>query len=128
MAKDKLVDVAAANQLDISITTVTTSQSWKRQVRGVYSLIYLHAQKDFLHIDDFSDWLSKSYQKHTHGPPPGCKGAPKTSPPLEPTQISDTRAKALLVAAQPLGKIRKGITGASSSISEIDEANDRELA
>lgn len=126
MAKDKLVDLQAANQLDISITNITAGQSWKRQVRGVYSLIYLHAQKDFLHIEDFSDWVDKSYQKHTHGRP-GCKGGPKTTPVEQPSKLSDAKAKSYLVAAQPLGKIRKGVTGASSSISQIDDANSRDL-
>lgn len=121
----KAADLQAANQLNINITTITPAQSWKRQVRGSYALLYLHAQNDFLHIDDFTDFLDKFYSKHTHGN--GNNGSPTTKV-IEPAKVTDTNAKSLLIQSQVLGKIREGITGAVRSIEDIDKTNSRELA
>ena len=123
--RDTLVDATAANQLNVSITTITPGQAWRRQVRGVYSLAYLHAQVDFLHIKDFEDWIKQDYNAHKHNN--GNNGSPTTQP-MQPGEFSDAQAKRLLVAAQPLGKIRKGVTGAVRSIEDIDRGNEQELA
>lgn len=123
MAKKRLVDLQAANQLDISIQSITPAQAWKRQVRGVYSLIYLYAQQDFLHIEDFVEWIKNTYLKHQHV---RCKSKP-TSEPIQPSVLTDEKAKSYLTAAKPLGKIRKGISEAIRAIQDIYNVNNRNL-
>lgn len=121
---NRLVDVAASNTLQAEIIPITRGQAWLRQVRGTYNLIYTYAQADFLHLDDFNDFLQKSYSKHTHGN--GNNGSP-TSAVLQPATLANTRAQALLRPAGPLGKMRKGISDALRSIQFIDRTNSSDL-
>ena len=49
-------DLAASNQLNISIKVITNAQGWKNQIRGVYTFLYPHMIKDFVHLDDWKQW------------------------------------------------------------------------
>lgn len=123
--KDKIIDISAANQLNISITTITPAQAWKRQVRGVYSLIYLYAQQDFVHIKDFQQWIRTTWKPHTHTN--GNNGNP-TGPPIQPSIYTDTFAKALLLPVIALGAIRRGILEAPQLIADFFRTSkDRKL-
>lgn len=119
-----IVDSAAANKLNISITSITPAQAWKNQIRGVYALIYVLAQADFVHIKDFTDWLKKSYQKHTHT---GNKGKP-TSKPNQAGVYSTRNARNLLESNKVVGYIRKGLQGAAQIITDIDKIQNEDLS
>jgi hypothetical protein len=121
---DRLSDATGANQLNVQISLITNAQAWTRQVRGTYSLIYAHAQADFLHLEDFNQFLQNIYAPHTHGN--GNNGSPTTSV-IEPAVVSNTEAQALLEAGGALGKIRTGISDASRSIDFIDKTNAEDL-
>lgn len=117
-------DLAAANQLQISLQTITPAQAWMKQVRGTYNFIYTYAMKDFLHIDDFSDWVQNYYQLHTHA---GVQnGGGKTLIP-DGSKLSNTRARSLLEANAVLGQIRTGISEASILTTEVNLVNKRQV-
>lgn len=119
----QLSDLAAANQLKISISVITRNQAWQRQVRGAYHFMYPWIVGDFLHLEDFGDWL-KLYDKHTHGN--GNNGSP-TSKPLTVAPLTNAKALSYLVPTQALGKIRKGLTDALNVITELSLFNKRKL-
>lgn len=121
---DRVVDLAAANRLQISITTITPAQAWKRQVRGAYHFIYPYAIKDFVHREDFFEWLRNDYMKHQHI---GNKGRP-TSAPRGTTIFSNEKARALLQKVPTLGYVRTGITTIIQAIRDIYRTNTSRLS
>lgn len=118
-----LSDIAASNQLKISIDVITPNQAWTRQVRGTYHLLYPWMIGDFVHLEDFKQWL-KLYEQHIHGN--GNNGSPTTKA-LSPSPYTTARANALLLPSDVLGKIRRGLTSAISTVSQLNFFNKREL-
>lgn len=111
-----IIDSVAANKLNISITTITPAQAWRHQIRGVYALIYLHAQADFVHLKDFDQWVKNYYEKHTHTN--GNKGNP-TGKPIQRSFFSTSKARSFLQSLAPVGYIRKGVMYAQTLITDF---------
>ena len=103
-------DLAAANQLKVSIKLITNAQAWKNQIRGVYSFLYPHMIKDFTHLDDWAQWR-KAFDQHLHGN--GNNGSP-TTPPQQPIIWTEQKAKSNITRNDAVGDVRKGF-------SQIDE-------
>ncbi len=107
---------AASNVLKVSIVNITANQSWRTQVRGVYSLLYPLMTSDFTHLKDINLWIKQSFNTHKHS---GVHGP--TSPPIGAGKsVTPTLAKRLLVAAPPLGVVRIGlINNTVSTVGQI---------
>jgi hypothetical protein len=104
MASVNKSDLAASNQLNISIKVITNAQGWKNQIRGVYTFLYPHMIKDFTHLDDWKQWR-QAYDKHLHGN--GNNGSPTTAPTV-PIIWTEQKAKANVTSNDAVGNVRKG--------------------
>ena len=102
-------DLAASNQLNISIKVITNAQGWKNQIRGVYTFLYPHMIKDFVHLDDWKQWRT-SFDKHGHsnGNNGSPTGTPGELPALTPIIWTEQKAKANVTSNDAVGDIRKG--------------------
>ena len=97
-------DLAASNQLNISIKVITNAQGWKNQIRGVYTFLYPHMIKDFVHLDDWKQWRD-AFDNHIHGN--GNNGSP-TTPITVPIIWTEQKANANVTSNDAVGDIRKG--------------------
>lgn len=119
MAKgNKVVDLSAANKLNISITSITPSAAWKRQIRGSYTYMYPYIQGDFLHLEDFDQWNSQYFKTHKHK---GNKGY-QTSAPLYESILTTEKARSYLENNKVLGYIRKGISTIARLIDDLNRS------
>lgn len=116
-------DLAASNQLNISIKLITNAQAWKNQIRGVYTLVYPHAIKDFVHLDDWKQWR-QAFDKHIHGN--GNNGSPTTAITV-PIMWTEQKAKANVVSNDAVGNIRKGFNQADETLSKLDKFNKKKI-
>jgi len=116
-------DLAASNQLKISILVISNAQAWKNQIRGVYTLLYPHAIKDFVHLDDYKVWRDK-FDRHIHGN--GNNGSPTTIITI-PILFNTQKAKSLVQTNDAVGSIRKGFNQAKAAISKLDEFNKKKV-
>lgn len=118
-------DLVASNQLKISITTITRGQAWRRQIRGLYHLIYPWIITDFTHTDDIDAWIQQVYAMHTHaGVYPGQS---VTAVPGQMGQTGNTEGKALIEGNSAVGKVRSGLSDLATSTKEISQVNQQEL-
>lgn len=115
MASTEQSNLSASNQLKINIQVITNGQKWARQIHGVYTLLYPWMIGDFVHLDDFKQWL-KGYDQHIHGN--GNNGSPTTKLQV-PVNYTTAKANANLIQTQGVGKIRKGFADATKTISAI---------
>lgn len=111
----KAVDVASANKLNISITTITPAQAWKRQIRGAYTFMYPYIQGDFLHLEDFDQWNAEYFKTHKHRDSRGYT----TTTPISLSILTTERARSYLQNNKVLGYIRKGISTVSRLIEDL---------
>ena len=97
-------DLAASNQLNISIKVITNAQGWKNQIRGVYTFLYPHMIKDFVHLDDWKQWRD-AFDKHIHGN--GNNGSPTTAITV-PIIWTEQKARANVTSNDAVENVRKG--------------------
>lgn len=121
----KTSDITASNQLKITLTTITKGQSWRRQIRGAYHLIYPWIVTDFPHIGDVNEWIDNAFKAHIHLTSQGPTDPPK-SPALN-FPLSKTKGNDEIEELSSVGKIRKGLTGASASVKDISKEQQRKV-